>query len=155
MHGSKYISGITFLIIILMPGGSPLQAANSKWDNLHKLQQGQLIRVELNNAKSYEGNFQTMTGGGITLQSAAGEQMYARRDIRSVSVHVGHRGRNIALGVAAGLGAGLLLTYLTRDPKLSSWRQYHWFIPAITVPAGAVGVGAIPPSGWHEVYRTH
>ena len=142
------------LIMIFISGKSPLQAGSSKWDNLNKLQPGQLIRVELNNDKTCVGNFQSLTGEGITLRPPAGEQTFARHDILSISVQVNHRGRNIALGVAAGVAAGLLLTYLTRNPQLSSWRKYHWFIPAITVPAGAVALGAIPPSGWREVYRT-
>ena len=43
-----------------------LRAANSDWASLRVLKPGQLIRVELNDAKSCDGVLQALNDGGIT-----------------------------------------------------------------------------------------
>jgi hypothetical protein len=81
MYRSKYNLSVAFILTVacVLPG-YPLWAANSKWEKLANLKSGQLIRVELNDTKTYEGKFQSFTDEGITLHPAAGEQTVARKD---------------------------------------------------------------------------
>ena len=65
--------------------GQDAKGRSSSWDNLKSLTPGQEIRVVTNNVKSYQGKFDSLSGDGITLRQAAGEQTLARKDILRVS----------------------------------------------------------------------
>jgi hypothetical protein len=158
MNHSNYV---LFLALILSTfgatAGSPLRAANSEWDDLAILKPGQLIRVELNDAKSYQGAFHALNDEGITLRQSAGEQTLARKDILSVYAYFGvknHRLRNIVIGVAVGATLATAVVLINRNPRNSWWYSSAW-VWLVFVPGGA-GIGAtIPTAGWHEVYRAH
>jgi len=136
------------------------QAANPGWDNLKTLSPGQEIRVVLKDAKSYQGEFQSLSDNGITLRQPGGEQTLARQDILRVSTKgKKHRGRNALIGAAAGAGAGLGIgEALDRQSQNTIIPLHRWGI-AVGAPLGALlgaGGGALlPTGGWHNVYRAH
>jgi hypothetical protein len=143
--------------------GEDRQAANASWDNLKTLRPGQQIRVVLNDAKSYQGELQSLNDDGITLRQASGEQMLARRDILRVSSKAQkRRGRNALIGAAVGAGAGLGIgaaaDHSQNCSKASFGPCFNNLGKEVGTPLGALAgavVGAVmPASGWHEVYRT-
>jgi hypothetical protein len=157
MNHSKYV---LFLGLILSTFGatvSSLRAANSEWDDLAILKPSQLIRVELNDAKSYQGAFHALNDEGITLRQSAGEQTLARKDILRVYAYFGvknHRLRNIVIGAAIGATIAIAVLLVRSNPHNHWWRSTAW-VWLVFVPGGA-GIGAtIPTAGWHEVYRAH
>src|ERR1019366_6564529 len=117
MKSLRTLSPAGFLVLALLAACFSTWAANgqdskgrsSSWDNRKSLTPGQEIRVVLNNVKSYQGEFESFSDGGITLRQAAGEQTLARKDILRVSQKKGqnHRARNAVIGAAVGTGAGL------------------------------------------------
>jgi hypothetical protein len=140
----------------------PLRAAdapaNSTWDNLKTLSAGQEIHVVLNGAQSFQGTFQSLSEGGITLRQSGGDQTVARQDVLRVSSKgQKHRGRNALIGAAVGAGVGLGLgAAADRSSQNDIIKLHHWGL-AVGAPLGALigaGGGALLPTGnWHDVYR--
>jgi len=172
------LSSANFLVWALLVPCFSLGAASgqdskgrpSNWDNLNSLTPGQEIRVVMNNVKSYQGEFESSSDGGITLRQAAGEQTLERKDVLRVSWKKGqnHQPRNMLIGMVvgggAGLGTGLAANHViwshvncTEGPLFHCGYppNPHWEIILTSVGAfaGAVIGGAIPTGGWHEVYR--
>jgi hypothetical protein len=147
--------------------GQDSKRRSSSWDNLKSLTPGQEIRVVMNNVKSYQGEFRSLSDDGITLRQAAGEQTLARKDVLRVSQKKGqnHRTRNAVIGAAVGAGVGLgigVSYYLrprncTEGPLFNCAGPSNLDLAAILTPvgglAGAAIGAAIPTGGWHEVYR--
>jgi len=149
--------------------GQDSKGQSSSWDNLKSLRAGQEIRVVMNNVKSYQGGFESLSDDGITLRQAAGEQTLPRKDILRVSWKDQYRtSRNALIGAAvgagAGLGIGLVVNHViwshvncTEGPLFSCGYppNPHWeiILPSVGALGGAV-IGAVGPTGrWHEVYR--
>ena len=147
--------------------GSDSKGGSSSWDNLKSLTPGEEIRIVMNDAKSYQGKFETWSDGGITLRQAASEQTLPRKDILRVSWKKGHnhRARNAAIGAAVGAGVGLgigVAYYLrprncTEGPLFGCAGPSNLDLAKILTPAGG-GVGAaigaaLPTGGWRDVYR--
>ena len=136
------------------------EAGNLTWDNLKTLSPGQEIRVVLNGAKSYEGEFQSLSDNGITLRQPGGDQTLGRQDVLRVSSNgKKHRGRNALIGAAVGAGVGLGLgAAADRSSQNGIIQLHHWGL-AVGAPLGALlgaGGGALlPTGGWHDVYRLH
>jgi hypothetical protein len=131
--------------------GSPLQAASSNWDDLTFLKPGHLIRVELNDAKFYEGALQALNREGITVRRAAGEQTFARRDVLRIYLKSkNHLVRNIAIGAVIGvvLGTPVVLA----NNRNSWWRSTAWVWPVFVGPGAGLGA-TVPTGGWQEVYH--
>jgi hypothetical protein len=151
VHHSKYVLFFAFILSTFGATASPLRAAKSDWDNLTMLKPGQLIRVELNDAKSYEGALQAVNDEGITLRRVAGEQTFARRDILRVSRKAkNHRFRNELIGTAI---AAILVTPIIAASRRNDLNLN--VLPLLFVPVGT-GIGATISTGeWHEVYRAH
>jgi hypothetical protein len=136
------------------------QAANPSWDNLKTLSRGQEIRVVLNGAQSYQGEFQSSSDTGITLRRSGGDQILIRQDVlRIASEGKKHRGRNALIGAAIGAGVGLGLGAAVDESGKGGIVNIHNWGLAIGAPLGALlgaGVGALlPTGGWHDVYRVH
>jgi len=166
---------LTFLAVCCSAGtasGGDSKGRSSSWDNLQSLTPGQEIRVVMNDLKSYQGEFESMSDDGITLRQAAGEQTLARNHILRVSGKIGqdHSIRNVLIGTAVGAGAGLGIGLLANHviwshvncdegPRFSCGYppNPHWGI--ILTPAGglsgAVVGGVMPTGGWHDIYRAH
>ncbi|MGH9449677.1 MAG: hypothetical protein ACRD11_03965 [Terriglobia bacterium] len=177
MKSLRTLSPIAFLILALLgacfgaatASGQGPKVRSSSWDNLKSLTPGQEIRVVMNNLESYQGKFESLSDGGITLRQAAGEQTLARKDILRVSGKVGqnHRVRNMLIGMAVGAGAGLVIGripyFVTRNctegPAFNCGSPPNPHLEEALTPvgglAGAALGAAIPTGGWHDVYRAH
>ena len=148
--------GLFVALILFIFGGtvSPLRAAKSEWANLTILKPGQLIRVELNDDKSYEGAFRALNDEGITLRRAASEQTFARKDILRVYVKSkNHLVRNIIIGGVTGAVFATPVV-LANDLRNGWWRSAAWVWPVFVGPGAGIGA-AIPTGGWYEVYHAH
>ena len=93
MKSLRTLSSAGFLVLALLAAcfstgvasGQDSKGRSSSWDNLKSLTPGQEIRVVMNNVKSYQGEFESLSDDGITLRQAAGEQTLARKDVLRVS----------------------------------------------------------------------
>ena len=174
MKSLRTLSPAGFLVLALLAACFSTWAANgqdpngrsSSWDNLKSLTPGQEIRVVVNNVKSYQGEFESLSDAGITLRQAAGEQTLARKDVLRVSRKgQSHQTRNAVIGAVIGAGAGLgigLAPYLvqrncTEGPLFNCGYPPNPHLVEILTPVGALAgaiIGAVVPKGrWHEVYR--
>jgi hypothetical protein len=149
--------------------GQDSKGRSSSWDNLKSLTRGQEIRVVMNNVKSYQGEFESVSDDEITIRRAAGEQTVARKDVLRVSRKgQSHRTRNAVIGAVVGAGVGLG-GGLTADHVIWSHANctegplFHcgnppnprWGIigaPRVALVGTAVGE-AIRTGGSHDVYR--
>jgi len=141
----------TLLLLLLVPGLSLAQSSQNNWDNLKQLAPGQQIRIVLNDAKSYEAKFQSVTDEGIVVRLATGEQTFPRQSVLRVSTkHRSHRVRNALIGAGAGVATALAVDAAAcPDCTTGTWA-------GDTVGLGVLGalVGALVPTGrWHDVYR--
>jgi hypothetical protein len=83
----------TLLLLLLVPGFSIAKSSQDNWDNLKELAPGQRIRIVLNDAKSYTGQFQSVTDAGIVVRLASGDQAFERQSVLRVSTQgKSHRG---------------------------------------------------------------
>jgi hypothetical protein len=154
----------------LSASGQGSKGRSSSWDNLKTLTPGQEIRVVMNNFSSYQGEFQSLSDGGITLRRKATEQTLARKDVYRVSQKMGqdHSARNtlagMAVGAGAGLGIGLIANHVIwshvncdEGPAFgcSGPPNPHWGIILTPVGglAGAAIGAAIPTRAWRDLYR--
>ena len=149
--------------------GQDSKGQSSSWDNLKSLRAGQEIRVVMNNVKSYQGGFESLSDDGITLRQAAGEQTLPRKDILRVSWKgQNHQSRNALIGAVVGAGAGLGIgltanhviwshVNCTEGPLFNCGYPPNPHYMVILTPVGALAgavIGAVGPTGrWHEVYR--
>jgi hypothetical protein len=177
MKSLRTFSPVGFLVLALLgacfstgtASAHDPKGRSSGWDSLKSLTPGQEIRVVMNNVKSYQGEFESLSDGGITLRQAAGEQTLARKDILRVSQKIGqnHSGRNALIGTIVGAGAGLVIgltPYMiqrncTEGPAFAcGYPPNPHRAEALTPVGGLAGaaIGAlIPTGGWHDVYRAH
>jgi len=174
MKSLRTLSPPGFLVLALLAAcfstgtasGQDSKGRSSSWDNLKSLTPGQEIRVVMNNVKSYQGEFESLSDEGITLRQAAGEQTLARKDVLRVSRKgQGHRSRNTVIGTAVGAGVGLGLGvahYLrprncTLGPLFNCEGPSNLDLAKILTPVGGLtgaAIGAVVPTGgWHDVYR--
>jgi hypothetical protein len=151
----------TVLPLLLVPGFSLAQPLQNNWDNLRQLAQGQQIRIVLNDAKSYSGQFQSVTADGIVLRLGKDSQTFERQDVLRVSTRgTSHRGRNALIGLAVGAGTGVIVG--VASPELGQGKCAQGSCVdagAVSIPGfwgGVLGAGlgaVIPTGGWHDVYR--
>jgi hypothetical protein len=147
--------------------GRDSKGRSGNWDNLKSLTPGCEIRVVMNNVKSYQGEFESLSDDGITLREAAGEHTLAREDILRVSQKIGqnHRERNTLIGTVVGAGAGLVigLTPYMIQRNCTEGPAFNCGYPpnphraeALTPVGGLAGatIGAVVRTGgWHDLYR--
>ena len=130
---------------------------------------GQEIRVVMNDFKFYQGKFESLSDGGITLRQKARERTLVRRDILSVFGKIGqdHQARNALIGTAVGAVAGFWIgraidrpdRNCTEGPRFfcSGPANAHWRVALTTLGglAGAVIGASVTRRAWHDVYRAH
>jgi hypothetical protein len=151
----------TLLLLLIVPGFALAQSSKNSWDNLKQPAPGQQIRIVLNDAKSYTGQFQSLTDAGIVVRLAAGDQAFERQSVLRVSTQgKSHRGRNALIGLAVGTGAGIIVGVASPElgqGKCSQGSCVNATSVSVAGAAGAaVGAGlgaAIPTHGWHDIYR--
>jgi hypothetical protein len=177
MKPLRTLSPVGFLVLALLgacfstatASGQDSKGRSSSWDNLKSLTPGQEIRVVMNNVKSYQGEFESLNDGGITLRQAAGEQTLARKDILRVSQKIGqnHQVRNVVIGTVVGAGSGLVIGLTpyfvqrncTEGPAFNCGYPPNLHLMTVLTPvgglAGAFVAAAVPTGGWRDVYRAH
>ena len=140
----------TLLLLLMVTGFGSAQSSQNNWDNLKQLAPGQQIRIVLNDAKSYEAKFQSVTDDAVVVRLATGEQTFPRQSVLRVSTkHRSHRVRNALIGAGAGVATALAVDAGCKDCTTGTWA-------GDTVGLGVLGalVGALVPTGrWHDVYR--
>lgn len=151
----------TLSLLLLVPGFSAAQTSQNNWDNLRQLAPGQQIRIVLNDAKSYTGQFQSLADAGIVVRLATGDRDFERQNVLRVSTQgKSHRGRNALIGLAIGTGGGIIVG--VASPELGQGKCAHGSCVNVEsasmagVVGAAVGAGAgaaIPARAWHDVYR--
>lgn len=174
MKSLRTLSSAGFLLLALLAAcfstgtasGQDSKGRSSSWDNLKSLTPGQEIRVVMNNVKSYQGEFESLSDEGITLRQAAGEQTLVRKDVLRVSRKgQDHRSRNTVIGAVVGAGAGFGIGFAidhrqrncTLGPEffcgLPPNSQKEILLPPLGALAGGIIGAAVPTAGWHDIYR--
>lgn len=135
------------------------RSTQAKWENLKKLATGQQIQIVLNDAKSYSGQFQSLSDEGLVLRVGGVEQTIPRQNILRVSAKsASHRTRNALIGAGIGLGAGLGTGAAVSASRSKEYPQNKYTEVGAIVGVGLAGAGALagyfmPTGGWHDVYR--
>jgi hypothetical protein len=154
MNQSKF--SLTFALILfalVVAAGPPVWAASSEWGDLTKLKPGQLIRVELNDARSYEGLFQAAHAEDITVRQSARDQTYARKDVQTVYFKdKNHRLRNTLIGAGIGVGLAAVAVKANHTGENTGIRSIGWVWPVGIGVFGGLGA-AMPTGRWLLVYR--
>lgn len=151
------------LSVVLLSGlaVAAVKSDRANWDNLKQLAPGQEVKIVLNDAKAYRGQVQTATDEAIVVRLATGEQCFQRQSVLRVSTQSkGHRGRNALIGLAVGLGTGVIVGVASPELGQGKCAQGSCVGAESISLAGFVGaaVGAgigagMPTGGWHDVYR--
>lgn len=159
MH--RLVNAIVLLLLVPRFGPAKGTEDRANWVNLKELAPGDRIRIVLNDAKSYPGQFQSVSGEAIVVRLATGEQAFPRETVLRVSTKgQSHRGRNALIGLAAGTGAGVIVG--VASPELGQGKCAQGScVNAESVSIGGIvgallgaGIGAaLPTGGWHDVYR--
>jgi hypothetical protein len=109
--------------------------------------------VELNDARSYEGQFQAAQAEDITLRQSAGDQTYARKDVQRVYFKdKNHRLRNTLIGAGIGVGLAALAVKANHMGENTGIRSIGWAWPVGIGVFGGIGA-AMPTGRWLLVYR--
>ncbi len=152
---------LALVSLLLIPALALAQSARDSWSSLRQLVAGQQVRIVLNDAKSYVGQFQSVSDEGIVVRLATGDQTFDRQSVLRISTQgKRHRGRNALIGLAVGASAGVIVA--VASPELGTGRCAQGSCVNATSMSlagtlGAVvgaGLGAAFPTGrWHDVYR--
>lgn len=146
---------ISILILSLFTPRAMAQGPNESWDNLKQLQPGQKIEVVDMDLKSFKGTFISSSEEAISLRVDGGEVLIERaRVMRVTDLTHARRGRNALIGLAIGLGTGLVVGAALDSSELSGGAQGA-MKAGLTPLGGAVGaaIGAMKPSGARTIYR--
>ena len=141
-------------LLLLVPGLSLAQSSQNNWDNLKQLRPGQKIEVVDSSMKSLRGPFVSVSEEAITLQVGKSQESIERAKVVRVSVRdTSHRTRNMMIGAALGVGAGLALTVPLEIQQSNEGNSFVGAMAGVTVGLGGagLGLGAIP--GSRTIYR--
>jgi hypothetical protein len=130
------------------------QSSQGNWDNLKQLHAGQKIEVVDSSMKSLRGPFVSVSEEAITLQAGKSQESIERAKVVRVSVRdTSHRTRNMMIGAALGVGAGLALTVPLEIQQSNEGNSFVGAMAGVTVGLGGagLGLGAIP--GSRTIYR--
>jgi hypothetical protein len=141
------------VLFVMLPRLAVARAASSEWSDLTNLKPGQLIRVELNDTKSFEGVLQAVHAEHITVRQSAGEQTYARKDVQRVYFKdKNHRLRNTLIGAGIGAGLAALAVEANHMGENTGISSIGWVWPVGIGVFGGIGA-AMPTGRWLLVYR--
>jgi hypothetical protein len=100
-------NGSIAIITLLLTAPVSAQTSPSSWDTIKALAAATEVRVTTASG-SDRGTVESASDTELSLRMATGQRMFARQDIRSVSVHnKGHRVRNTLIGLGVGTGVGM------------------------------------------------
>ena len=121
---------LVLVFLLLVPAFALAQSAKDSWDNLKQLASGQQIQIVLNDAKSYSGQFQSVSDDGIVLRLGKDSQTFKRQSVLRVSTKgASHRARNALIGAGVGAGSGGRGVWRLQLPRSDSmwWnRRRYW-----------------------------
>jgi hypothetical protein len=145
---------LVFIGIALVNGAEP-KSTQANWESLKRLVPGQQIRLVLNDAKSYSGQFRAVRGEAIMARVATGEQTFERQNILRVSAKAkSRRGRNELIGAAIGAGLGGVAVGMDcHYGREGCGAAGVFFGVPLAAGLGAGFAAVIPTGGWHDVYR--
>jgi hypothetical protein len=132
----------------------PAAAQTGNWQAVEALPEGTAVQVQVP-AGSTHGQLGVVSETDLTLNLKGGQRMFAREDIRQVSVRKpGHRGRNALIGLAIGAGAGTALALAAASGGGGLFKA-HAIPPVVGGPAalGTMIGAALPSGGWTAVYK--
>jgi hypothetical protein len=175
MRSLRMLSPAGYLVLALlgacfsagMASGQDSKGQLSSWDNLKSLAPGQEIMVVMNDVKSHQGKFESLSDSGITLRQKKGELTLAPKGVFRVSKMVGHNHmtRNAVAGMVVGATTGVVIGlkhyYRYRNCTLgpdfacgypNNLHLLEWLTPVGGLGGAIVG-GFLPTGGWHDVYR--
>jgi len=145
---------LVLVFLLLVPAFALAQSAQDSWDNLKQLRAGQKIEVVDTSMKSFRGPFVSVSEEAITLQVGKSQESIERSKVVRVSVRdTSHRARNMLIGAAVGVGAGLAITLPLEIQQSNEGNSLGGTMAGVTAAlAGAgLGVGAMP--GNRTIYR--
>lgn len=126
----------------------------TNWDNLKQLAPNEQIRIVLNDAKSYRGEFQSVSDEAIVVRTAAGEQTFSRESVLRISTRgPSHAGRNALIGAGIGAAAGAATIAGICQTSYCKGPVEATVGVTIGAPLGALVGFVMPTGGWHDVYR--
>lgn len=152
----RYIAHVAS-VLLLVPSLSFAQSSPGDWGHLRELRPGQKIEVVDKSMKSFGGHFVSVSEEAITLQIGKSQESIDRAKVARVSVRdTSHRKRNMLIGAAVGVGAGLAVaipvaTLCSNEGNCSSAETAGAVVVVAGLGAAGVGLGAIP--GNRTVYR--
>jgi hypothetical protein len=138
----------------MVPGFGLAQSSQNNWDNLKQLRPGQKIEVVDSSMKTLKGAFVSISDEAISLQVGKSEESVVRAKVVRVSVRdTSHRTRNMLIGAAVGVGAGLAVTLPLEIQQSNEGNSLAGTMAGVTTAlAGAgLGLGAMP--GNRTIYR--
>lgn len=131
------------------------KSTQANWERLKQLAPGQQIRLVLNDAKSYRGQFRGVSDEAIMARVATGEQTLERQNVLRVSAKTkSRRGRNELIGAAIGAGfGGVAVGMDCHYGREGCGAAGVFFGVPLAAGLGAGFAAVIPTGGWHDVYR--
>jgi hypothetical protein len=144
------------LVLLFVPLFGVAQSSQHDWGNLKELHPGQKIEVVDKSMKSFGGHFDSVSEEAITLQVGKSQQTIERAKVVRVSVRdTSHRKRNMLIGTAVGVGAGLAIAIpvglLCSNEGNCGSSTAGAAVAVAGLGAAGAGIGAIP--GNRTVYR--
>jgi hypothetical protein len=149
------------LVIVLLgvmtfvpPATAAPRQDKRNWDNLKQLAPNEQVRIVLNDAKSYRGEFQSVSERAIVVRVATGIQTFARENVLRVSTRgASHTRRNALIGTAVGFGAGTAIVAVACLSDDCKGAVAPILGATVGAPVGALVGFVMPTGGWHDVYR--
>jgi hypothetical protein len=143
--------------VVLMTAALAAQTNTSNWNSVKALPPDTSVRITAG-ARVVNGKVVRITDDTVVVDSGGGQEMFARDEVSLVSAKkLGHRKRNVLIGLASGAGAGLIIGVAARNGSGGLGPNLDNAVTAGMTVAGAlvgsiVGV-LIPTGGWREVYK--
>jgi hypothetical protein len=144
------LGAVTFLPLAV---AAPRQDERS-WENLKQLAPNEQVRIVLNEAKSYRGEFQGVSDGAIVVRVATGIRTFVKENVLRVSTKgAAHLRRNVLIWAAVGFGAGTTIVAVACLSNDCKGAVAPILGATVGAPVGALVGFVMPTGGWHDVYR--
>jgi len=147
----------TLSILFLFSFGVPLAAQSTairSWDAVRALKPGEQVQIRDAEGNRHHGTLTSVTADAITLQTRRGPLSIDASRVHTVQVPSSSRRlRNVVIGAAIGLGAGVAIdqsvgTYLRNESGFGPGARAVTYVAPIAVGGG---LGALP--AYRTIYR--